>query len=101
MLIEESFHDMKTADGTTMRIYVYHPKIPNYPKVKFPGSSYTVKYIKLLDLFLDSPRILLAKALLLHAHPVIIILLALSHWLTMLKVPILVTNTRLKRVEVI
>lgn len=37
MLIEESFHDVKTADGTTMRIYVYHPKIPNYPKVKFPG----------------------------------------------------------------
>ena len=37
MLIEESFHVVKTADGTNMRIYVYHPKIPNYPKVKFPG----------------------------------------------------------------
>lgn len=37
MLIEETYHDVKTSIGTTMRLYVFHPKIPNYPKVKFPG----------------------------------------------------------------
>ncbi|EER31894.1 hypothetical protein CTRG_04677 [Candida tropicalis MYA-3404] len=37
MLIEESYHDVKTADGTTMRIFTYHPKIPNFPKARFPG----------------------------------------------------------------
>ncbi|CAD1810161.1 Dienelactone hydrolase family protein [Candida parapsilosis] len=37
MLIEDSFTDVKTSDGTTMRIFLFHPKIPNYPKVKFPG----------------------------------------------------------------
>lgn len=37
MLIEESYHDVKTSYGTTMRFFVYHPKILNYPKVKFPG----------------------------------------------------------------
>lgn len=37
MLIKESYHDVKTSDGTTMRIFVYHPYVPNYPKAKFPG----------------------------------------------------------------
>lgn len=37
MLITESFHDVQTSYGTTMRLYVFHPKIPNYPNVKFPG----------------------------------------------------------------
>lgn len=37
MLIEESFHDVVTSYGTTMRLFVYHPKVLNYPKVKFPG----------------------------------------------------------------
>ncbi|RCK60717.1 putative carboxymethylenebutenolidase [Candida viswanathii] len=37
MLIEETYHDVKTKDGSTMRIYVYHPKILNYPNAKFPG----------------------------------------------------------------
>lgn len=37
MLIEESYHDVTTSYGTTMRLFVFHPKIPNYPKVKFPG----------------------------------------------------------------
>ncbi|ODV69541.1 carboxymethylenebutenolidase [Hyphopichia burtonii NRRL Y-1933] len=37
MLIKESYHDVKTSYGTTMRIFVYHPTIPNYPNVKFPG----------------------------------------------------------------
>ncbi|KNG87720.1 dienelactone hydrolase family protein [Aspergillus nomiae NRRL 13137] len=39
MLIQESFHDVPTkADGNgTMRIYVFHPTIPGYPKARFPG----------------------------------------------------------------
>ncbi|ODQ57559.1 hypothetical protein WICANDRAFT_35794 [Wickerhamomyces anomalus NRRL Y-366-8] len=37
MLITESYHDVKTSYGTTLRLYVYHPKIPNYPRAKFPG----------------------------------------------------------------
>lgn len=27
MLIEESYHDVKTSHSTTMRLFVYHPKI--------------------------------------------------------------------------
>ncbi|RLV93078.1 putative carboxymethylenebutenolidase [Spathaspora sp. JA1] len=37
MLIEESYHDVKTSYGTTMRIFTFSPVIPNYPEVKFPG----------------------------------------------------------------
>ncbi|CAP98443.1 Pc22g11550 [Penicillium rubens Wisconsin 54-1255] len=39
MLIQESYHDVSTkADGQgTMRIYVFHPTIPGYPKARFPG----------------------------------------------------------------
>lgn len=37
MLIEESYHDVTTSYGTTMRMFVYHPKVMNYPKAKFPG----------------------------------------------------------------
>jgi carboxymethylenebutenolidase len=39
MLIQESFHDVPTkVDGNgTMRIYVFHPTIPGYPKARFPG----------------------------------------------------------------
>ncbi|OQE87912.1 hypothetical protein PENNAL_c0018G02710 [Penicillium nalgiovense] len=39
MLIQESYHDVPTkADGEgTMRIYVFHPTIPGYPKARFPG----------------------------------------------------------------
>ncbi|KAK8438258.1 hypothetical protein ACI3LY_005072 [Candidozyma auris] len=37
MLIKETYHDVKTSDGTTMRIFVFHPVIPNYPRAKFPG----------------------------------------------------------------
>lgn len=37
MLIEDSYYDVKTSYGTTMRIFVFHPKVPNYPNVKFPG----------------------------------------------------------------
>ncbi|KAJ5478607.1 hypothetical protein N7530_004116 [Penicillium desertorum] len=39
MLIQESYHDVPTkADGQgTMRIYVFHPTIPGYPKARFPG----------------------------------------------------------------
>ncbi|RHZ56477.1 hypothetical protein CDV55_105025 [Aspergillus turcosus] len=39
MLIQESFHDVPTkADGNgTMRIYVFHPTVPGYPKARFPG----------------------------------------------------------------
>ncbi|KAG5355297.1 putative carboxymethylenebutenolidase [Yarrowia sp. C11] len=37
MLIKESFHDVKTSYGTTLRLFVYTPSIPGYPKAKFPG----------------------------------------------------------------
>lgn len=37
MLITESVHDVQTSFGTTMRMNVYHPKIPGYPLAKFPG----------------------------------------------------------------
>lgn len=37
MLITESYHDVKTSYGTTLRIYVYSPKIEGYPNAKFPG----------------------------------------------------------------
>ncbi|ONH66137.1 putative carboxymethylenebutenolidase [Cyberlindnera fabianii] len=37
MLITESYHDVKTSYGTTLRLYTFHPKIPNYPLAKFPG----------------------------------------------------------------
>lgn len=37
MLLKESYHDVKTSYGTTMRLYVFHPVMPNYPKAKFPG----------------------------------------------------------------
>ncbi|KAL7662811.1 Dienelactone hydrolase domain-containing protein [[Candida] zeylanoides] len=37
MLIEDSFVDVATSYGTTMRLFVYHPKVPNYPHARFPG----------------------------------------------------------------
>lgn len=37
MLITETFHDVQTSYGTTLRIYVYSPKIAGYPQAKFPG----------------------------------------------------------------
>ncbi|EAS37111.3 dienelactone hydrolase [Coccidioides immitis RS] len=39
MLIQESHYDVKTsaAGEGSMRIYVFHPTIPGYPKAKFPG----------------------------------------------------------------
>lgn len=37
MLITESYTDIQTSLGTTMRVFIYHPKIPQYPKAKFPG----------------------------------------------------------------
>lgn len=37
MLITESYHDVQTSYGTTIRLFIYHPKIPNYPRAKFPG----------------------------------------------------------------
>ncbi|KAJ5216917.1 C-24(28) sterol reductase [Penicillium chermesinum] len=39
MLIRETIHDVPTkADGLgIMRIYVFHPTIPGYPKARFPG----------------------------------------------------------------
>jgi dienelactone hydrolase len=37
MLIQESFKDVPTQNGGTMRIFTFHPQIPNYPKAKFPG----------------------------------------------------------------
>ncbi|KAL9609245.1 MAG: hypothetical protein Q9204_009170 [Flavoplaca sp. TL-2023a] len=39
MLIEESHKDVPTkADGEgEMRVFLFHPKIPNYPHARFPG----------------------------------------------------------------
>jgi hypothetical protein len=37
MLIQESFEDVTTQYGGSMRIFTFHPQIPNYPKAKFPG----------------------------------------------------------------
>lgn len=37
MLIQESFKDVPTQDCGSMRIFTFHPQIPNYPKAKFPG----------------------------------------------------------------
>lgn len=37
MLITEGFHDVQTSYDTTLRLFTFHPKIPNYPKAKFPG----------------------------------------------------------------
>lgn len=37
MLLKETYHDVKTSYNTTMRLYVFHPVIPNYPNAKFPA----------------------------------------------------------------
>ncbi|KAH8600741.1 dienelactone hydrolase family protein [Bisporella sp. PMI_857] len=40
MLIQETHHDVPTkADGKegSMRIFLFHPTIPNYPNARFPG----------------------------------------------------------------
>ncbi|KIY72790.1 dienelactone hydrolase [Cylindrobasidium torrendii FP15055 ss-10] len=37
MLIQETYHDIKTKGGTTNRIFVISPVVPNYPEAKFPG----------------------------------------------------------------
>ncbi|KAI4718480.1 alpha/beta-hydrolase [Aureobasidium sp. EXF-10727] len=37
MLIEESYKDVATKDGGNMRVFTWHPTVPNYPKAKFPG----------------------------------------------------------------
>ncbi|KAF2724688.1 alpha/beta-hydrolase [Polychaeton citri CBS 116435] len=37
MLIQESHKDVPTKHGGDMRIFIFHPTIPNYPKAKFPG----------------------------------------------------------------
>ncbi|KAF2106431.1 Alpha/Beta hydrolase protein [Lophiotrema nucula] len=37
MLIQESHKDVATQAGGDMRIFMFHPTIPNYPKAKFPG----------------------------------------------------------------
>ena len=37
MLIQESYKDVPTMAGGDMRIFIFHPSIPNYPKAKFPG----------------------------------------------------------------
>ncbi|KAK6528657.1 hypothetical protein TWF694_003911 [Orbilia ellipsospora] len=37
MLIKESFEDVKTSGGTSMRVFLFEPSIRNYPNAKFPG----------------------------------------------------------------
>ncbi|KAH3679869.1 hypothetical protein WICMUC_000612 [Wickerhamomyces mucosus] len=37
MLITESFHDVTTSYGTILRLYSFHPNIPNYPLARFPA----------------------------------------------------------------
>jgi carboxymethylenebutenolidase len=36
MLIDETYHDVETPTGT-MRVFVASPKVPQYPKARFPG----------------------------------------------------------------
>lgn len=37
MLITENYHDIKTSYGTTLRVYVFTPRLAGYPCAKFPG----------------------------------------------------------------
>lgn len=37
MLIDESHQDVATKAGGDMRIFLFKPIIPGYPKAKFPG----------------------------------------------------------------
>ena len=37
MLINKTHHDVPTSGGTTMRVFVLSPVVPNYPHAKFPG----------------------------------------------------------------
>jgi len=37
VLIKEFHKDVQTAGGSMMRIFFFHPNIPNYPRAKFPG----------------------------------------------------------------
>lgn len=37
MKIKTSFQDVKTSNGTTMRVYIYEPNLPEYPQAKWPG----------------------------------------------------------------
>ncbi|KAF2090112.1 alpha/beta-hydrolase [Saccharata proteae CBS 121410] len=37
MLIQETHKDVPTQAGGDMRIFLFHPTIPGYPKAKFPG----------------------------------------------------------------
>ncbi|KAF2104950.1 alpha/beta-hydrolase [Rhizodiscina lignyota] len=37
MLIDESHQDVSTTSGGDMRIFLFKPNIPGYPKAKFPG----------------------------------------------------------------
>ncbi|KAL7779197.1 hypothetical protein CFE70_008700 [Pyrenophora teres f. teres 0-1] len=37
MLITETHKDVPTKAGGDMRIFIFHPTVPNYPKAKFPG----------------------------------------------------------------
>jgi len=39
MLITKTHHDVKCADGSTNRIFVISPVVPNYPQAKFPGEN--------------------------------------------------------------
>lgn len=37
VLIKEFYKDVECADRSAMRIYFFHPNIPNHPYAKFPG----------------------------------------------------------------
>jgi carboxymethylenebutenolidase len=37
MLIKESYRDVETKSGGTMRIIIIEPHVPEYPNAKFPG----------------------------------------------------------------
>ncbi|KAL7270397.1 hypothetical protein RUND412_006902 [Rhizina undulata] len=37
MLVKESHTDVQASDGTSMRIFLFHPTVQGYPKAKFPG----------------------------------------------------------------
>jgi hypothetical protein len=66
MLIQESHVDIATQAGGDMRLFLFHPTIPNYPKAKFPGVVCFSEIYQGMELFWFSLGILLR----LHASSV-------------------------------
>jgi carboxymethylenebutenolidase len=39
MLISKSHHDVACKNGSSIRIFVIRPVVPDYPQAKFPGAN--------------------------------------------------------------